>query len=562
MKFDIKKHKKDLLFLPLGGSGEIGMNLNLYHYHGKWLMVDLGIGFADDYMPGIDIIVPNPEGFLPYKDDLIGLVITHAHEDHLGAVQYLWELFKMPIYTTKFTANFLRSKLSEYPFAKDVKITEVEPNSSFKIQDFDIELVQLNHSIPEMNALIIRTDQGNIVHTGDWKFDANPVMGVTDEYTRLKEIGDEGVLAMVCDSTNVFSKGHSGSEGDLRESLKNIVAKQKKLVVIATFASNVARLDTIIRAAQEANRKVVICGRSIERAISVARQSGYLMDVEPFLDRRKVKNYQRHELLILSTGCQGELNAALNKIAHNDHPNVTLMPSDTVIFSSKIIPGNDKKIFALFNQLARKSINVMTERDHFVHVSGHPNRDELIRMYELIKPQIAIPVHGETAHIHEHASLAEELGVKQAARVSDGVCLKIHKDGFEKAGEIKSGYLGVDGNSLVEPDSDIMKERRRIADSGVVFINIIFDLDGEFVTKPTVTAPGILSEKDDEEILDYLEDELERTLPEPMAAGKKRQDQAFTTGNVEMAARKLAQKFFRENLRKEPLVEVMIQVVN
>ena len=559
MSLNLKQHKQDLLFLPLGGAGEIGMNLNLYYYQGKWLMVDLGIGFAEDNMPGIDILVPNPEGFLPYKDDLVGLVLTHAHEDHLGAVQYLWEVFKMPIYATKFTANFLRAKLAEYSFAKQVKIIEVEANSSFNIKPFDIEFLQLNHSIPEMNALILKTKQGKILHTGDWKFDINPVIGEPDDYKALKKLGDDGVLALVCDSTNVFSKGHSGSEGDLRESLKNIIKAQEKLVVVATFASNIGRLETIIKAAEYAGRKVVVCGRSIERAIRVAKESGYLKDIKPLISRDKIKKYRREELLILSTGCQGETNAAMSKIANNIHPNVKLLPKDTVIFSSKIIPGNDKKIYALFNQLARKGIYTMTERDHFVHVSGHPNRDELIKMYELIQPKIAIPVHGETTHIYEHAALAEEMGVRQAARISDGVCMKISNDGIERVGDVATGYLGVDGNVLIEPESDIMRARRKISAAGVVIINILLDYEGNYVKTPQIIAPGLLSDKDDDDILAELEDYLDNNLPEPIISNKRKA--GFSTANIEIAAIKLAKRFLSDNLRKYPLIEVVINIV-
>ncbi|MBN9543630.1 MAG: ribonuclease J, partial [Alphaproteobacteria bacterium] len=367
MTFNINHNKDKLFFVPLGGSGEIGMNLNLYHLDGKWLMVDLGAGFADDYLPGVDIIVPDIEFIEEQKENLIGLVLTHAHEDHVGAVIYLWEHLRMPIYATPFTAAFLKAKFAEkFGTSKHVKIKEVPMNRRFKVSNFDIEYVTLNHSAPEMQALFIRTPEGNIFHTGDWKFDHDPVVGNPNDEALLAKLGEEGVDVVIGDSTNVFNKGFSGSEGDLKKSLEKLVMECKGLVAVTTFASNLARIETVIAAARMSGRIIVVSGRSFWRIIRAAQDSGYLEDLPDLVDERSMSNYPRHQLLLLCTGCQGEPLAATTKIATQNHPNIRLIPGDTVIFSSKIIPGNDKAIFRLFNMFVKLGIEVLTERDHFV----------------------------------------------------------------------------------------------------------------------------------------------------------------------------------------------------
>jgi len=423
---NLKEHKDKLLFLPLGGSREIGMNLNLYHYQGKWLIVDFGAGFADDYYPGVDMIVPDITFIIEHVlPNLVGMVLTHAHEDHLGAVQHLWHELKCPIYTTPFTASFLRLKIEETDFAKKIKINEVKEGSKLDLDPFKIEMVPLTHSAPEMQALVIRTELGNILHTGDWKFDHNPLICEAADEDLLRKYGKEGILALVGDSTNVFNEKPSGSEGDLRESLTKLISACKKRVVVTTFASNVARLETIIKAAEQANRKVFIAGRSLFRILEAARNSGYLTDIPPFLEAHEFNATPRENILVISTGCQGEQFAATTKIAHDAHNIIRLDKDDTVIFSSKIIPGNEKKIFRLFNLFAHKAVEVFTEKDHFVHVSGHPSRAELKIMYDLIKPKISVPVHGELVHMHEHVRLAKEWGVPEAIQTENGLVVKL-----------------------------------------------------------------------------------------------------------------------------------------
>ena len=385
MSFNIKAHKDDFLFIPLGGCNEIGINVNLYHYKGKYLIVDCGSGFADDYLPGVDMLVADMSFIAKYKKDIVGLVLTHAHEDHLGGIQYLWNELECPIYATTFTANFLKIKLSEYGLTKKVKMHEIKPGGTINLDPFSIDMVPLTHSAPEMQALVIKTDKGNIFHTGDWKFDHDPLVGEAADQSLIKKYGDEGILALVCDSTNVFSNGSSGSEGDLRESLVKIIAGCKKMIVATTFASNLARLDTLIHCGVAAGRKIVLSGRSMHRMLAAAQSSGYLQNIPGILDERDVANHRREDLLIIATGCQGEPMASTSKMAEGTHQNIKLARGDTVIFSSKIIPGNESNIYRMFNTFVRVGVEVITERDHFVHVSGHPAVDELKTMYDLVR---------------------------------------------------------------------------------------------------------------------------------------------------------------------------------
>lgn len=512
MSFNVKTHKEDLLFIPLGGANEIGINVNLYHYHGKWLMVDCGSGFADDYIPGVDMIVADISFIEKYKKDIVGLVLTHAHEDHLGAVQYLWHDIQCPIYATTFTANFLKMRLAEYPFAKKIPINEVKPGSKLDLGEFVIEMVGLTHSAPEMQALMIKTEAGNILHTGDWKFDDDPVVGNASNYDLLKRYGDEGVLALVCDSTNVLSPGTSGSEGKLKDSLADIISGCQKMVVVTTFASNLARLDTLIRIANKLGRKVVLAGRSMHRMVAAAEASGYLKDIANFVDERDIGRHPRESLMILATGCQGEALAATAKMVTNNHPNIKLAKGDVVIFSSKIIPGNDKKIYRMFNSLVRSGIEVITERDHFVHVSGHPNVDELKKMYDLVRPEICVPVHGEPVHIHEHVKLAKAHGIKHAIEVQNGSVVHLSREAPKVIAEVNNGYLAVEGNYLLPTDSNIFKTRRRMRDGGLAVATIIMKKDGKLATKPDLIIPGCLDQESDQELLNAIIDDLYEVL--------------------------------------------------
>lgn len=553
MSFEIKKHKDDLIFIPLGGASEIGMNLNLYQYQGKWLMVDLGAGFADTYYPGVELLVAEINYISKQRDKLLGIVLTHVHEDHLGAVQYLWQELRCPIYATKFTANFLKQKMKDTDFVKDIEIIEIEERKKFQVGPFNIEPVPLTHSTPEMQALMIRTDIGNVFHTGDWKFDPDPLIGNVSDYDYLKRLGDEGVLALVGDSTNVFNETHSGSEGELRESLTNIIASCKKLVIVATFASNVARIETIVKAAESAGRKVVMAGKSLWRILEAARASGYLLDLPQIYKPEDVGKMKREKVLIISTGCQGEPLASVTKIANKTHPNIRLSPGDTVIFSSKIIPGNEKKIFRVLNQLIAQEANVLTEKDHFVHVSGHPSREELKKMYELIRPEIAIPVHGELMHLNEHAKLAKKWGISKAIQVSNGDVIHLAPNEPSIIEKVESGYLGVDGHFLLPSDSNILRMRRRLQESGIIFAVLILTERNKLITAPVIRAPGVLDKEEDKVIFNRMAKEIAKSL-DSLLEGKVNQKQR--TDIVENAVRTAIRKILKLDVGKNPIIDV------
>ncbi|PCJ25951.1 MAG: RNase J family beta-CASP ribonuclease [Rickettsiales bacterium] len=558
MSFNLKTNKDKLLFVPLGGSNEIGINVNLYHYKGKWIMVDCGSGFADEHLPGVDMVVADLSFIEAHKKDLLGLIVTHAHEDHLGAIQYLWNELECPIYTTKFTKTFLKAKLSEYSFPDSMKIHEVDPKKKFNLGDFSIEMIGLTHSAPEMQALMIRTDAGNILHTGDWKFDPKPIIGEPSDEKALKACGDEGVLALVCDSTNVFNKGTSGSEGDVRESLVKIISECPKMVVVTTFASNLARLDTIIHAGQKAGRKVVLTGRSLHRMLTAAQESGYLNNIAPLVDERSIGSHKREELLIVATGCQGEEMAATSKIATGIHNSITLAPKDTVIFSSKIIPGNEKKIFKLFNIFVKKGIEVITEKDHFVHVSGHPAIDELKKMYKLVRPEICIPVHGEPVHIHEHARLARSEGIKHAIEVENGSVVLLDKKSPKIVDKVENGYLAVDGNYLLPDNSHIFKMRRRMRDSGIVVVSVVLDENQRVALPPMLSLPGLLDHIEDAELISILKDEIIKGLKDQ----RKKNRGVLLVDQIESCIKTSLRRAIKHEVKKSPIIIVNLEEID
>lgn len=556
MSFNEKNYHEELLFIPMGGANEIGINVNLYHYRGKWIMIDCGSGFADEFLPGVDMVVANLDFIAKRKQNLLALILTHAHEDHLGAVQYLWNSLQCPIYATTFTANFLKLRLAEYDFANKIQITSVAPGAKIDLDPFALELAPLTHSAPEMQAVMIRTKVGNMLHTGDWKFDDDPIIGKSADEELLKSYGDEGVLALVCDSTNVFNSGVSGSEGDCRASLIDIISGCPKMVVVTTFASNLARLDTLIHTGQKVGRKVVLSGRSLHRMFLAAQDSGYLKDIEPLIDERDVSRFNREELLIIVTGCQGEPMAAAAKIANKMHPNIKLAPKDTVIFSSKIIPGNEKKIFRLFNMFAKEDIEVITERDHFVHVSGHPAIDELKKMYSLIRPKICIPVHGEPAHIHAHAKLAKQNGIMHTITVENGSVVLLDHANPKIIDRVENGYFAVDGNYLLPADSQIFKMRRRMRDAGIVVASIIVDNRGRCITKPIISAPGVLDSDEDVQLLSIIKDEVIEKLDIARSTkGNLLNDQVTET--VRCAIRKT----IKREMNKSPVIIVNVETM-
>lgn len=550
MTLDFKKFKDDLLFVPLGGSNEIGMNLNLYHFGGKWLMVDCGIGFAGEMLPGIDIVVPDVSFIAERKADLVGLVITHAHEDHVGAVPYVWRELECPIYTTPFTAAFLRNKVNEMGAGKKPTIVEMLPGTKMDIAPFAIELIQLTHSIPEMQAVAITTPKGVVMHTGDWKFDAEPLVGPVSDCDALKTFGDKNVLAMVCDSTNVFVDGESGSEGEVRKHLVEAIRGCKQRVVVSTFASNFARVKIAIEAAEETGRVVALAGRSLHRVVEAARESGYLSTKVEFLSDREIMNIPRQDALIICTGCQGEPRAALSRIARGDHPTIRLSPGDTVFFSSRKIPGNEQRINATHNALVQKKIEVITEHGNFIHVSGHPARDELARMYSLVRPRIAVPTHGEPRHLHEHCKFARLQGVKETVEAKNGAVIWLEPGEASILDHVHSGYVAVDGTSLIPTDGNIIRTRRKLRDDGIIIISAAIDENNQLAGDVQFAAPGLLDEKEDGELIEELVAEIVRIVE---SASKKAK-----LPDIRESLRLSVRKIIKNELDKKPTIEIFL----
>ncbi|NVJ99274.1 MAG: ribonuclease J [Alphaproteobacteria bacterium] len=547
----LRKTDDRLLFLPLGGSGEIGMNLNLYGHKGKWLMVDCGMSFADNYLPGVDLVFPDPEFIEDEQDDLVALVLTHGHEDHIGAVPYLWERFRCPVYATPFTAELVKGKLQEAGLIDEVPLHIVDAHEAINLDPFEVSYVPLAHSIAEGHGLAIKTSKGTIFHTGDWKLDDRPLIGPACPSPVLSKLGEEGVLALVGDSTNVFNPSESGSEAAVRESLVEIVRDMRNRVVITTFASNVARLETIGEVAKATGRRLVLLGRSMERVVRAAKETGYLLDFPNIVAEEDADYLPRDEVLIACTGCQGEPRAAIARIARDDHKHLQLSPDDNVIFSSKIIPGNELVLGQLFNQLAVKGVNVVTEKDAFVHVSGHPGREELAKMYEWTKPHTAIPVHGEARHLLRHAKLARELGVQHTLVPKNGDIIEIAEEGLRLIDEAPFGRLVLDGNEVVSYEDAAIADRRRAAHNGFVSVSVVLDDDGALAAEPLL-APLGLPRHDDVGFYDGLLDAVEAAI-ERMKSGTRDSDL-----HVEEAVRIGIRRFCRREIGKNPGVAVMI----
>nr|WP_323761325.1 ribonuclease J [Maricaulis sp.] len=549
-----------LYFLPLGGSDEIGMNLNLYGYgpegKQKWIIVDCGVTFGDLTTPGVDLIMPDPRFIEERRDDLIGMVLTHAHEDHMGAVAHLWRRLRCPIWATPFTAWLVRDRLREYGLLDEVELHEMALDCRFDLGPFNLQLVTLTHSIPEPNGIAIRTPAGMVLHTGDWKIDPAPMIGEATDIDALTAIGNEGVLAMVCDSTNVFSPGESGSEGDVREELIKVVGECKTgKVAIASFASNVARLQSSIEAAEANGRRVCLVGRSMHRMTAAAKAVGMLKHVKDFVSEEEAASFPASKILYLCTGSQGEPRAALSRIAAGNHRNVSLSTDDTVIFSSRVIPGNELGIFELQNQLAERGVHIITEKTRPIHVSGHPCRDELAQMYAWAKPSVAIPVHGERRHLLEHADFARELQVPHSVSVRNGDMVQIRSDGTASiVDEAPASRLHVDGNFIVDADAASMRERRKLAHAGQVTLSMAVSEKGEIVSGPEVRLQGV-PEDDNmslDDFADAMADEAERAFDR--LSKRDRRDVERAEEEVRRAVRREANRIWG----KKPWVEIMM----
>jgi ribonuclease J len=548
----IERDEKGLYFLPLGGSGEIGMNLNLYGYRGQWLMLDCGVTFGDDSYPGVEVVMPDPAFIVERKDRLLGIVATHAHEDHIGAIPYLWPQLQCPIWATPFTASLLRAKLSEVGLLDRVKLNVVPMSGRFSIGPFDLELITLTHSIPEPNAVAIRTPVGTVMHTGDWKLDPEPLIGdVTDEAALIR-VGDEGVMAMVGDSTNALKEGTSGSEAELQEALSGLIGRYHGRVAVACFASNVARLQTIAQAAHAHGRDVALIGRSLWRMDKAARENGYLADLPRFLTEDEAGYVPSDRILLICTGSQGEPRAALMRIAQGNHPNIVLDEGDVVIFSSRIIPGNEKAIGRLQNALVRLGIEIVTEQDHFVHVSGHPARAELARMYQMVRPLVALPVHGEARHLAAHAELAMECQVHDALIIENGDVVRLDAQGATIAGQVSSGRIASDGKRLVPLDGAVLQQRKRVANQGGVVATVIMDRAGGLAAPPQISLIGLAEKDEAEEVSASLRDKVAAavdSLPRPLKADDD---------SVRDAANRALRRAINERFGKRALIDIQL----
>ncbi len=546
--------KEELIFCPLGGSGEIGMNMNLFAYgkpdNLKWIIVDIGVTFADDSTPGIDLIYPDPGFIIDKKNDLLGIVLTHAHEDHIGAIAHIWPKLKCKIFATPFTSVLISEKFKE----KKIDITSylkiVELNSTLDLNPFKIEFVTLTHSILEPNGLKIGTPVGNILHTGDWKCDPDPLIGQNINSKRLQEIGKEGVITMICDSTNVFSAGRAGSELDVRKNMLKVIERLSKRIIITSFASNVARMETAFYCAEKSGRQIALVGRSMHRIFKAARQCGYLKNVIEPLDARDAKNISKDKIVYLCTGSQGEPMGAMNRIANYLHPDVFIEKGDAVIFSSKIIPGNEKKLYKLHNQLVKEGIEVISEESEYIHVSGHPNREDLKDMYNWIKPKSVIPVHGEHRHMIEHINFAKEMQVPYPIKVENGDIVRLYPgkkpEVYDKA---PSGRIYVDGLISVEEDSQSIKERKNISTNGFIEATILITPKGNVHDRPLLTFIGLpIYEK--EEFQNGLENELEKTV-KTFSLNNKNQET-----NLKDALKSTCRKFTKQKTGKRPFATV------
>ena len=542
---------KELLFVPLGGAGEIGMNMSLYGYDGRWLMVDMGIGFGDDTTPGIDVMTPDPAFILDNLDRLDGLIITHAHEDHLGAVPYLWRKIRCPIYATPFACGHLRRKLDYSCMLNEVDLVELPVGGGFKAGPFSVDLVPAAHSIPEANILAIRTGAGLAVHATDWKLDPEPLIGKTTDEDALRKLGDKGVMALVCDSTNVFVEGDAGSEGALRESLVKIIGKCTGRVALATFASNVARVATINHAAAATGRNPALVGRSLWRSVDISRECGYLENLEPFVPESEIRFIPPDKVLMGVTGSQGEPRSALSRIADGSHQSVSLEPGDTVIFSSREIPGNELSIGKVQNKLARIGDKVLTEHDGFVHVSGHPGRRELMQMYQWLRPQMLVPVHGELRHLQEHERFARECQIPQSAIAENGTILRLSKGGVEPIDYVETGRLAVDGNRLVRIGGTVLRERNRLRVNGAAVATVVVDEAGKVLGDPQLTVQGVLDDREDES-WDYAIDEIINAVND-LSKKKRRDDE-----EIAEAARIAVRRSLRESIGKRPVTDIHV----
>ena len=552
--------KKDTLqVIPFGGCGNIGMNMTLYYYNGTWIMVDCGIGFIEEGEgPGIDIKVPDLQILKDYNIEVSALIITHSHEDHIGGICYLIDYLNCPVYCTVFASNFLKNRVKNLKLDQDLEIIEVLPTRPvFKVGSLSIEMIGLTHSIVESQGLYIKGGNLKIFHTGDWKFDSDPVVGDTTNINRLEEVGREGLNLLVCDSTNVFKDEYSGTEASVEEELFNIIKDKKNRVVVGIFSSNVARIKTLYKVAQMTNRKLFISGTSLNRIVGIASKSGYIPDVE-FSDIKNAGDVPRDQVLVICTGCQGEPLASIAKLANKKHSFLKLSSGDCVVLSSKIIPVNANRISKIINNFILQNIEVVTEKNQKVHVSGHPSAPELKELYKILKPKDALPVHGNPILLREHCRLAtQEFGVQNAHFVSDGTVLSVSEDESQVIDKIEVGELGVDGYILRPLDSNIIKERKKIQNSGTIFCAICIDKKGKIVFDPIISSAGLLDEHDDADYIEDIINLVSSVAKKKINSSSLKRDGAFQVSIADSISQRIAQ-FIKHKLGKSPLVKTSV----
>lgn len=530
-----------VFFVPLGGTGEVGMNAYAYGHDGRWLLVDLGIGFADERHPGVDLLVPDVTFLAERRAALDGLVVTHAHEDHLGAIVHLWPQLECPVYATPFACAVLRRKLQEAGLLGEVPLIELPPGACFDVGPFALEFISLTHSIPEAQALRIETAAGVVLHSGDWKLDPDPLVGEIYDHRRLARLRNEEVLALVGDSTNALVPGHSGSEAEVRGRLIDLVSTLETRVVMTCFATNAARVATAGKVAEATGRRLCLVGRSMRTIVQAAQEVGYLADLPPTVEEREAAELPREAVLLLATGSQGEPRAALSRLARDDHPNLDLDAGDTVIFSSRIIPGNEKAIHTVQNQLLHAGVAVITEEDHHVHVTGHPCQDELIQMYDWVRPRLAVPIHGEPRHLIAHAALARRCEVPHVHVVQDGQCLRLAPDGIQVVGTVQSARLAVEGEGLAPLDAGPVRERRKLSYEGAAVVTVVLDAGGALAAPAQVTVLGLLPADDAaaRELRATVADTVERALSK--LRPRDRREETVLRETVRVATRRSLQ---------------------
>lgn len=550
--------RDELVFLPLGGLGEIGMNAALYGFgpetHRQWILVDCGMGFGgEEHLPGIDLVYPDLRFIEEERHNLLGIFITHAHEDHIGALVEMWPRLRAPVYVTRFAAGLLETRRLSEPGAPKVDLKEVLPGQRIKAGPFEIEYVPVAHSIPESNALAIRTPLGLVVHTGDWKLDQTPYLGSLTSEDAFRALGDEGVLALICDSTNVVREGESPSEADVARNLASLIKEAPHRVAITTFASNVARIRSVAEAARECGREVVVIGRAMERVVDVATECGYLDGLPEFRKPETFGYLPRDKVVAVLTGSQGEARAALARIALDEHPDIALSKGDRVIFSSRAIPGNEKAIGTIVNSLVEQGIEIITDRSELVHVSGHPRRGELAQMYRWTRPQIAIPAHGEALHLAEHAKFARAQGVDEVVQARNGTLVRLAPGAAGIIDKIPAGRLYKDGNIVIDAGERALPERRKLAFAGIVTVAIAIDDKGDLAGDPIVDAMGLPEKnRQGENILDLIADRVGDIL-DGLPKGRRRDPDA-----VETAVHRGVRSAVNEAWGKKPACHVLV----